>query len=141
MSIREVFYSCGTCGYKLKLCSSNRSVGSDFKKETKKGLISFASLDETRFKHHDELRCGLYCESPTSWRLHRLKTRLLCGQCEARIGTVCEEGVSSLVGCNGFDSGSESSTTGQKRYLVKIRALQPEQDADETPSMMAEKDE
>jgi hypothetical protein len=115
-------------------------MGSDYKKETKKGLISFLTIDESRFKQHDELRCGLYCESPTSWKLHRLKTKLLCGQCEANIGHVHEEGVSHLVGCNGYDSGSESSTTGQKRYFVKIRALKPEEDVDETPVIMDEKD-
>lgn len=140
MSMREVLYSCGTCGYLLRLNSANRSVGSKFQKETKKGLMSFSSVDESRFKQHDELKCGLYCASPTSWRVHRVKTKLLCGQCEANIGHVNEEGVSSLVGCNGFDSGSDSSTAGgTKRYVVKIRALHPEQEVEETPATTVEK--
>jgi hypothetical protein len=102
-------------------------------------LISFLSVDESRFKQHDELRCGLYCESPTTWRLHRLKTELLCGQCEAKIGHVYEEGVSNLVGCNGYDSGSDDGPTRQKRYFVKIKALRPEEDVDETPTITAGK--
>ncbi|BBN12693.1 hypothetical protein Mp_5g22140 [Marchantia polymorpha subsp. ruderalis] len=146
MSDREVLYSCGQCGYPLKLCSSDRSnvgVGANYYKETKKGTICFLNFDESRFKLLDELKCGLYCESKTSWRLHRLRTKLFCRQCDALIGYVNGDGVHSLVGCSGYDSNSDSNSYGNKRFWVKIRALQPDQEPDEnySPSMTDGKEE
>ncbi|KAL2633509.1 hypothetical protein R1flu_004988 [Riccia fluitans] len=62
MSPREVLYSCGQCGYPLKLCSSDRivGVGADYLKENKKGKICFLNFDESRFKQHDELKSKHY---------------------------------------------------------------------------------
>lgn len=112
-------------------------VGANYYKETKKGTICFLNFDESRFKLLDELKCGLYCESKTSWRLHRLRTKLFCRQCDALIGYVNGDGVHSLVGCSGYDSNSDSNSYGNKRFWVKIRALQPDQEPDEnySPSM------
>lgn len=105
-------------------------VGANYFKETKKGKISFLNFDESRFKLHDELKCGLYYQSKTSWRLHRLRTKLYCRQCEALIGYVSGDEEHSPVGCNGYDNNSDSSSYGQKRFWVKIRALQPDQELD-----------
>jgi len=110
--------SCGSCGYPLNLSSSNRStseVGSSYKKSLKKGLISFVSVDLSRFTQVDEISCF-----PLTWRGYRPKTKLLCRKCGASIGYGYGE---PAVLCS-FDPASSSSSTSQK-YLIKIQALQP----------------
>ncbi|KAG9446984.1 hypothetical protein H6P81_013112 [Aristolochia fimbriata] len=49
---------CGSCGYPLNLNSSNRvtsTIGSEYQKSIKKGVISFLSVDLSRFTQVDEL--------------------------------------------------------------------------------------
>ncbi|KAF8711324.1 hypothetical protein HU200_016700 [Digitaria exilis] len=100
--------SCGSCGYPLNLSSSNRStseVGSSYKKSLKKGLISFVSVDLSRFTQVDEISCF-----PLTLRGYRPKTKLLCRKCGASIGY-------------GYASSSSSGTS--QKYSIKIQALQP----------------
>ncbi|KAF2910398.1 hypothetical protein DAI22_11g097200 [Oryza sativa Japonica Group] len=118
MSQSDVVYSCGSCGYPLNLSSSNRStsdVGSSYQKSVKKGLISFITVDLSRFTQVDEISCF-----PLTWRSYRPKTKLLCRKCGASIGYGYGE---PAVLCS-FDPASSSSSTSQK-YLIKIQALQP----------------
>ena len=111
--------SCGSCGYPLNLSSSNRStseVGSSYKKSLKKGLISFISVDLSRFTQVDEVSCF-----PLAWRSYRPKTKLLCRKCGASIGYGYGE---PAVLCS-FDPASSSSSSTSQKYLIKIQALQP----------------
>ena len=111
--------SCGCCGYPLNLSSSNRStseVGSSYKKSLKKGLISFISVDLSRFTQVDEVSCF-----PLTWRSYRPKTKLLCRKCGASIGYGYGE---PAVLCS-FDPASSSSSSTSQKYLIKIQALQP----------------
>ncbi|XBI73121.1 hypothetical protein VPH35_066933 [Triticum aestivum] len=85
MSLPDVVYSCGSCGYALNLSSSNRStsdVGSSYQKSLKKGLISFTSIDLSRFTQVDEISCFPFL----TWRSYRPKTKLLCRKCGSSIG-------------------------------------------------------
>lgn len=118
MSLADVSYSCGSCGYPLNLASSNRivsEIGSKYRKSIRKGSISFESIDLSRFTQLDESSCFPICLSrPGS------KTKLLCRQCGIHIGY-------------GFADARapqdiESSTTPNSYYnhiVIKIRALQP----------------
>ncbi|XP_008800694.1 uncharacterized protein At4g08330, chloroplastic-like [Phoenix dactylifera] len=118
MSQADVAYSCGSCGYPLNLTSSNRitsGIGSDYQKSIKKGVISFISVDLSRFTQVDEINCF-----PINLGRYRPKTKLLCRKCGALIGYGYGE---SAVLC-GFDSVGSSSSSCQK-YSIKIRALQP----------------
>ncbi|GMI66323.1 hypothetical protein HRI_000301600 [Hibiscus trionum] len=57
MSQADVSYSCGSCGYPLNLTSSNRiasGIDSEYRKSVKKGLVSFLSVDLSRFTQVDE---------------------------------------------------------------------------------------
>ncbi|XP_073013848.1 uncharacterized protein At4g08330, chloroplastic-like [Typha latifolia] len=118
MSQADVVYSCGSCGYPLNLASSNRvtsGIGSEYQKSLKKGVISFVSVDLSRFTQVDEVKCF-----PVSWGRHRSKTKLLCRKCGAFIGYGYGE---SPILCS-FDPASSSSSTCEK-YSIKIHALQP----------------
>uniref|UniRef100_A0A453HG86 F-box domain-containing protein n=1 Tax=Aegilops tauschii subsp. strangulata TaxID=200361 RepID=A0A453HG86_AEGTS len=67
------------------LSSSNRStsdVGSSYQKSLKKGLISFTSIDLSRFTQVDEISCFPFL----TWRSYRPKTKLLCRKCGSSIG-------------------------------------------------------
>lgn len=113
--------SCGSCGYPLNLTSSNRitsGIGSEYQKSIKKGLISFLSVDLSRFTQVDEVNC-----LPISWGRYRSKTKLLCRKCGAHIGY----GYGDSPALCGFDS-PNSSTSAYKKFTVKIRALQPSEE-------------
>ncbi|CAA6667743.1 unnamed protein product [Spirodela intermedia] len=90
----------------LNLTSSNRitsGVGSEYRKSIKKGVITFASVDLSRFTQVDEVTCF-----PVSWRRRRrTKTSLLCRNCGALIG----HGHGDPAAC--------------QKYSAKLGALQP----------------
>ncbi|XWS75958.1 hypothetical protein CRYUN_Cryun01aG0136300 [Craigia yunnanensis] len=108
MSQADVSYSCGSCGYPLNLTSSNRitsGIGSEYSKSTKKGFISFLSVDISRFTQVDEVYCF-----PFSWGRYRSKTKLLCRRCGVHIGY----GYGDAPALCGFDSPNSSSTANKK---------------------------
>ncbi|KAB2003843.1 hypothetical protein ERO13_D11G152366v2 [Gossypium hirsutum] len=118
MSQADVSYSCGSCGYPLNLTSSNRiatSISSEYRKSVEKGLISFLSVDLSRFTQVDEVHCF-----PVSWGRHRSKTKLLCRKCGVHIGY----GYGDAPALCGFDS-PDSSSGAFRKFTIKIRALQP----------------
>lgn len=118
----DVTYSCGACGYPLNLSSSNRitsNIGSKYRKAIKKGIISFLSIDLSRFTQVDEITCTLY-----SWGFYRLRTKLLCRKCGMFIGYGYADRTSPC-GFDSSDSSSGSGTPGRRKYNIKIRALQP----------------
>ncbi|KAK8565110.1 hypothetical protein V6N12_058685 [Hibiscus sabdariffa] len=123
MSQADVSYSCGSCGYPLHLTSSNRitsgsGISSEYRKSVKKGLISFLSVDLSRFTQVDEVHCF-----PVSWGRYRLKTKLLCRKCGVHIGY----GYGDASALCGFDS-PESSGAAYKKFTVKIGAVQPSEE-------------
>ncbi|XP_010063967.2 uncharacterized protein At4g08330, chloroplastic [Eucalyptus grandis] len=127
-SVKDVSYSCGSCGYELNLSSLNRNmstIGSKYSKSIKKGIISFRNVDESRFTLVDELQCIPYF-SKRSWGLFRRRTKLLCRKCGNRIGIAYDPITSSdsLVS-DGLESFSSSEVPSQRKYDVRIRALQP----------------
>ncbi|KAK8694197.1 hypothetical protein V6N13_071753 [Hibiscus sabdariffa] len=113
MSQADVSYSCGSCGYPLHLTSSNRiasgfGISSEYSKSVKKGLISFLSVDLSRFTQVDEVHCF-----PVSWGRYRLKTKLLCRKCGVHIGY----GYGDAPALCGFDS-PESSGAAYKKFTT-----------------------
>ncbi|KAK7275303.1 hypothetical protein RIF29_16415 [Crotalaria pallida] len=110
--------NCGSCGYPLNLTSSNRitsNIALEYKKSVKKGSISFASVDLSRFTQIDEISCF-----PVLWSRNRSKTKLLCRKCGVHIGY--GYGGESSVLC-GFESPISSGS--QRKFIIQIRALQP----------------
>eukprot|EP00249_Psilotum_nudum_P028212 c3694_g1_i2 orf=360-785(+) len=126
MSQGDVFYSCGACGYRLNLSSSHRTISffdATYPKLIKKGTISFFFIDETRFKQIDEFKCHPYFQSSDSWGFYQLRTKLLCGRCGTTIGHCHEEELCDRLDTS--DTSSDSGTPLQRRYCMKIKALQP----------------
>lgn len=108
----------------MNLSSSNRltsgsGIGSDYRKSIKKGFISFLTVDLSRFTQVDEITCF-----PVSWGRYRSKTKLLCRKCGVHIGY----GYGDSSALCGFDSPNSSSTSGCKKFAIKIRALQPSEE-------------
>ncbi|KAA3449626.1 nitrate reductase [NAD(P)H]-like isoform X2 [Gossypium australe] len=127
-SQRHVTYSCGSCGYELNLSSSSRNtatIGSKYGKSIKRGIISFISIDESRFTQVDEFRWGPYF-SKHSWGLFRRRTKLLCRKCGNYIGNAYDDRTSDhpLV-LDGSDSLSNNEASTRRKFDVRIRALQP----------------
>ncbi|KAJ7957078.1 Peptide methionine sulfoxide reductase MrsB [Quillaja saponaria] len=114
--LREVNYSCGTCGYQLNLSSSNRNsvVGSNYGKVIKKGIISFFSIDESRFTQIEQLRWIPFFSSKRSWGLFQRRTKLLCRNCGSHIGIAYN-----------LDSDSWNGISDSRIYDIKLRTLLP----------------
>ncbi|XP_010557735.1 PREDICTED: uncharacterized protein At4g08330, chloroplastic-like [Tarenaya hassleriana] len=119
MSEAAVSYSCGSCGYPLNLeasnCMASRHGGG---KSSKKGFISFASIDLSRFTQVDEINCFRI-----PWGRYSLKTKLLCRKCGVLIGY----GYRAAPTLCGFDS-SDSHVSSYKKFGMKSRALQPSEE-------------
>ncbi|OVA11256.1 hypothetical protein BVC80_1583g3 [Macleaya cordata] len=91
----------------------------------KRGIISFFSIDESRYTQIDELQCVPYFISKYSWGLLRRRTKLLCRKCGNHVGNAYEENTSRNLESDNSDSSSGNGISIQWKYDVKIRALQP----------------
>ncbi|CAI8619191.1 unnamed protein product [Vicia faba] len=123
--IRDVYYSCGSCGYELNLNSSNRntnttslidsSYGRSIKKR-KRSLISFFSVDETRFTHIQQFSfswISFFNFQPTV-----TATKLLCRNCGNHLGYARTFPPHSRS--NSWDGISDS-----RNFYIKLNAIQP----------------
>ncbi|MFS7944914.1 hypothetical protein Hanom_Chr06g00517831 [Helianthus anomalus] len=118
------FEHCGSCGYPLNLASSNRitsEIGSKYRKSIKKGSISFESIDLSRFTQLDEPTCFPVCLNNQG-----SKTKLLCRQCGVQIGY----GYGDTHTMHDIESSTIPSSH-YKQIVIKIRALQPLDTADQ----------
>ncbi|KAI4337818.1 hypothetical protein L6164_016189 [Bauhinia variegata] len=124
----DVRYSCGSCGYELNLSSSYRntsSIGSKYGKSIKRGIISFFSIDNSRFTQVDEIQCMPHF-SKHSWGLFRQRTKLLCRKCGNHIGNERSGYASSFpLVSDGLESASATEGSSHTKYHIRIRALQP----------------
>lgn len=83
----------------------------------------FLDIDESRFKQVEEVKCGPYYDGKESWGINRLRTKLLCAQCNAVIGYCYETYPVSR--------GQKASPLVSRKIVVRIKALQPDQDVEE----------
>ncbi|KAH6796022.1 hypothetical protein C2S51_037008 [Perilla frutescens var. frutescens] len=122
----HVSYSCGSCSYELNLNSCNRNIpviDSEYGKSMKRGVISFFSIDESRFTQINKVRWLPYLASKKSWRLFQRRTKLLCRNCGNYIGTAwnVEDDVASLSTFQATWDGISA----HRMYEIKIRSLRP----------------
>ncbi|KAL3641262.1 hypothetical protein CASFOL_016230 [Castilleja foliolosa] len=140
-SRRDVSYSCGSCGYDLNLNSSSRNtstIGSKYGKSIKKGVISFFSIDESRFNEAKEFSCVPYFISKHFWKLFSRKTKLLCRNCGVRIGIArdVKDASSHNLITNGLTSPSANEISSKRKYNIRIRSLQPSSASFGTPLVL-----
>ncbi|XP_058731123.1 uncharacterized protein At4g08330, chloroplastic-like [Vicia villosa] len=122
--IRDVNYSCGSCGYELNLNSSNRNTtslvnsnyGKSIKKKRKRSLISFFSVDETRFTHIQQFSFSWI--SFFNFQRTATATKLLCRNCGNHLGYA--RTFPSHSGSNSWDGISDSRT-----FYIKLNSIQP----------------
>ncbi|KAI0501930.1 hypothetical protein KFK09_016875 [Dendrobium nobile] len=128
-SVRDVTYSCGSCGYSLNLNSSLRNtnnIGLKYRKIIKKGIVSFYSIDESRFSQTDEVSCLPYFNSINSWGFFRHRTKLRCRKCGSYIGIAYEETFPlPSLGSDYCDTSSGNGAGCSKKYKIRISSLQP----------------
>ncbi|KAI3984082.1 hypothetical protein MKX01_035209 [Papaver californicum] len=137
-SQRHINYRCGSCGYELNLRSSDRNtsaIGSKYGKSMKRGIISFFSIDESRFTQMDEFTCVPNFISKNSLGLLKRRTKLLCRKCGNHVGNAYEESTPrNHQESDSSDSGSGSvpGISIRRKYNVKIRSLQPSSSEEES---------
>ncbi|XP_020227568.1 uncharacterized protein At4g08330, chloroplastic [Cajanus cajan] len=110
--IRDVNYSCGSCGYELNLNSSNRNTSLMDSKSIKRGIISFFSVDESRFTQIQQLPWSSWIPFFNS---KRQRTKLLCRGCGNHLGYAYS------LPSQSWDGISDDS----RIYDIKLTALLP----------------
>ncbi|KAL8059648.1 hypothetical protein ABFX02_03G100500 [Erythranthe guttata] len=140
-SQRDVTYSCGSCGYDLNLNSSSRNmsiIGSKYGKSVKKGVISFFSIDESRFNQVEESTCLPYFITKLSWGFLQRKTKLLCRNCGNHIGNARDNDNASSypLMTDERSSPSRREISKKRKYDIMIRSLQPSQSGYGTPLVL-----
>lgn len=124
-----VYGSCGWCGYELNLNSCNRNIAAidaEYGKSMKRGVISFYSIDESRFTQREKLR---WLPSKKSWRPFQRRTKLLCRSCGNYIGTAWNVD-DQTTSFSPFQIIKQNSATwdgisSPRMYEIKIRSLKP----------------
>ncbi|XP_047939202.1 uncharacterized protein At4g08330, chloroplastic-like isoform X5 [Salvia hispanica] len=121
-SRRDVTYSCGSCGYDLNLNSSSRNtstIGSKYGKSIKKGIISFFTIDESRFNQAEEFSCVPYFIFKHSCGIFSRKTKLLCRKCGNLVGIASDLNNDSPIHLitDGSDSPSSSEFTSKRNTM------------------------
>lgn len=116
--------SCVSCGYELNLSSSNRNtnvIDSNYGKSMKRGVISFFSVDESRFTQTQQQLLP-----PWSWSwipflnskglslFQRRRTKLLCRRCGNHLG------YAHTLPSRSWDGISDS-----RIFHIKLTTLQP----------------
>lgn len=133
--------SCGSCGYDLNLNSSSRNtstIGSKYGKSIKKGIISFFSIDESRFNQVEEFSCLPNFIAKHSWGFFRQRTKLLCRKCGNLIGVASDLNNASSIHLitDGSESPSSSEISSKRKYDIRIRSLQPSSTGFGTPLVL-----
>ncbi|CAA0827903.1 Uncharacterized protein - chloroplastic [Striga hermonthica] len=140
-SRRDVSYCCGSCGYDLNLNSSSRNtstIGSKYGKFIIKGIISFYTIDESRFNQVQDFSCVPYFISKHFWGFFRKRTKLLCRNCGSLIGIardVKDDSSYHLI-TNGTGPHSAGPISTKRKYDIKIRSLQPSSAGFGTPLVL-----
>ncbi|KAK4420552.1 putative protein, chloroplastic [Sesamum alatum] len=130
LSTAHVSYSCGSCGYELNLNSCNRNISvidAKYEKSMKRGVISFFSIDESRFTQISKVRWLPYLASKKSWRLFQRRTKLLCRNCGNYIGTArnVDDTCSSPFQVIKQRSATWDGMSARRTYEIRIRSLRP----------------
>ncbi|CAA0825069.1 Uncharacterized protein - chloroplastic [Striga hermonthica] len=133
----HVSYSCGSCGYELNLNSCNRNISAmdaKYEKSMKRGVISFFSVDESRFTQINKIPWLPYLtisNKPSSWRIFKKRTKLLCRNCGNYIGFTrnannCSSRLSPFKAMVKHNSAKTwDGISGHTSYEIKIRSLRP----------------
>ncbi|GFQ06305.1 uncharacterized protein at4g08330 chloroplastic [Phtheirospermum japonicum] len=122
---------CGSCGYELNLNSCNRvisGIDAKYSKSMKRGVISFFSIDESRFTQKNKVRWLPYLGSRNSWRLIQRRTKLLCRNCGKYIGVArIMDDVPSKCPLEVVKKRSETwdGISAHTTYEIKICSLRP----------------
>ncbi|KAG9150651.1 hypothetical protein Leryth_008127 [Lithospermum erythrorhizon] len=123
---RDVNYSCGSCGYELNLSSLNRNtsaIGAKYGKSIKRGIITFFTIDETRFIQKNKLQYLPYFSSKqNTWSLFQRCIELLCKNCGNHIG-IAYKGKKS-IGSTPLKL-TWDGISGYRIYDIKICSLTP----------------
>ncbi|KAK4386271.1 putative protein, chloroplastic [Sesamum angolense] len=121
---------CDSCGYELNLNSCNRNISvidAKYEKSMKQGVISFFSIDESRFTQISKVRWLPYLASKNSWRLFQRRTKLLCRNCGNYIGTArnADDTCSSPFQVVKQRSVTWDGISARRTYEMRIRSLRP----------------
>ncbi|KAL0327994.1 UNVERIFIED_CONTAM: putative protein, chloroplastic [Sesamum calycinum] len=121
---------CGSCGYELNLNSCNRNISvidAKYEKSMKRGVISFFSIDESRFTQISKFRWLPYLASKNSWRPFQRRTKLLCRNCGNYIGTArnADDTCSSPFQVVKQRSVTWDGISARRTYEMRIRSLRP----------------
>ncbi|XP_043709516.1 uncharacterized protein At4g08330, chloroplastic-like [Telopea speciosissima] len=117
-------YTCAECETNLNL-STSQLFPPDFYFESgnPKGTLSFAAIDETKFRFEKEDKLMPFFESVNYWGIQRNRTKINCKSCGHPVGYIYDDGPPLTNSPGQLHMGPSQVIPRAPRYRLKIKAL------------------
>ncbi|GKC34396.1 Mss4-like protein [Tanacetum coccineum] len=116
-------YTCNECGMNLNLHTTHLFPSDFYFEAGNKGTISFAIIDQTKYRFVNEDRIKPFFETLDYWGIQRKRTKMTCSICSKLVGYVYDDGPFMMQGTGQFGMRPSQPIPRAPRYRFKIKAL------------------
>ncbi|XP_043713484.1 peptide methionine sulfoxide reductase MsrB-like [Telopea speciosissima] len=116
-------YSCVECGADLNLRNSQLFPPDFYFEAGNKGTLSFAAIDETKFRFQKEDKLIPFFETVNYWGIQRKRTKIKCISCGHLVGNIYDDGPPLTDSPGQMHMGPSQVIPRAPRYRLKIKAL------------------
>lgn len=116
-------YSCKECGTNLNLNTSHLYPATVYFSAGNKGTLSFAMIDNTKFRLEKEDKIRPFFETLDYWGIQRKRTKIKCNNCGALLGYIYDDGPPAVDTPGQFHFGPSQVIPRYPRYRLKTKAL------------------
>ncbi|KAF9621725.1 hypothetical protein IFM89_027579 [Coptis chinensis] len=116
-------YNCTECETNLNLHTINLYPPDFYFEAGNKGTLSFASIDESKFRFEKEDKIKPFFETLNYWGIQRKRTKIKCKECGHVVGYVYDDGPPLTNSPGQFGLGPSQVIPRAPRYRFKTKAL------------------
>ncbi|MCL7038318.1 hypothetical protein MKW94_007950 [Papaver nudicaule] len=116
-------YSCAECNTNLNLQTINLFPSDFYFEAGNKGTLSFAVIDESKFKLQKEDKIRPFFETVNYWGIQRKRIKMKCNRCGYLLGYVYDDGPPLTSSTGQFHMGPSQVVPRDPRFRFKTKAL------------------
>ncbi|GMI86331.1 hypothetical protein like AT2G17705 [Hibiscus trionum] len=116
-------YNCKECGTDLNLRTFHLFPTDFYFEAGNDGTLSFAVIDDTKFKFEKENKFKLFFETIEYWGIQRNRTKIKCISCGKLVGHIYDDGPPLRDSPNQWFLGPSQVIPRAPRFRFKIKAL------------------
>ncbi|KAL4369680.1 hypothetical protein GQ457_05G012070 [Hibiscus cannabinus] len=116
-------YSCMECGTDLNLRATHLFPPDFYFEAGNKGTLSFAMVDETKFKFEKEDKFMPFFETLDYWGIQRNRTKIKCNCCGKLVGHIYDDGPPLTNSPGQWHFGPSQVIPRAPRYRFPTKAL------------------